>query len=183
MRVSELAKNPLNPRRISEKKKNLLSKSMQKWGDLGCIVFNETLNRLVAGHQRVGNLQDWDIVITDRYAEPNAQGTIAEGYLVSMAQSNERYKYRVVQWNKDDEIAAMLAANNQAGEYNRGQVSGLLLQLDEVNYDMEFTMLDDEEVKGFFDAHVVTLDDEEAPEDKSIVTKTCPSCGFELSNG
>lgn len=180
--MNELAPNPLNPRRIKEQKLDMLSHSMARWGDLGCIVYNRQTERLIAGHQRVKNLSDWEIVIEHRFDEPTVQGTVAIGYIVKTGET-ERFAYREVSFSQDDEIAAMLAANNNAGEYKRNEVAGLVLQLDEANYDLSLTMFDEEEVKSLFDATVVSLDDEEAPEDKSIVTKTCPSCGFELSNG
>ncbi len=51
--LGQLEGNPKNPRRITDKKLDMLKKAVSEFGDLSGIVFNRTTGQLVGGHQRV----------------------------------------------------------------------------------------------------------------------------------
>ena len=80
--LSQLSGNPKNPRRISEKKLELLKRALGEFGDLSGIIFNRTTKHLVGGHQRVMVLpKDAKVVITKNYDAPTRTGTVAEGFV------------------------------------------------------------------------------------------------------
>ncbi len=51
--LSQLKSNPKNPRRVTDKKLDMLKKALFEFGDLSGIVFNRKTGQLVGGHQRV----------------------------------------------------------------------------------------------------------------------------------
>lgn len=117
MQIKNLRANKRNPRRISENKREMLRKSVDKFGDLSGLVFNRRTNSLVGGHQRSSIMPpDSQIKITDKYEKPTAAGTIAEGYALI---NGEKWKYREVDWDEKTEAEAMLAANKHSGEWDR----------------------------------------------------------------
>lgn len=134
MLIKHLKSNEKNPRRISQTKKEALKRTMAEFGDLGCIVFNTTTERLVSGHQRVSQIDgDTKVVYDKKYDIPTKQGTVAEGFVIV---NGERFKYREVNWSKDKETRALLAANKSGGEWD---TDILKLTLSEIKYDISNT--------------------------------------------
>lgn len=149
MRVADLSPNKKNPRTITDTKLKLLKKALHEFGDLSGVVFNRKSKQLVGGHQRVNTLDpNSKIVITKKYPKPTRTGTLAEGYIIS---HGERYTYRVVSWDRHREMAANIAANKGAGEWDLPQLADWMRELDsfDVNYDMDLTMFDVEELSDF----------------------------------
>ena len=135
MKLSDLKKNELNPRKISDSKKDLLRKSVEKFGDLGGIIYNVQTKRLVGGHQRSSVLPADATIKKEKLKEKSKTGTIAHGYVVI---EGEKYSYREVDWDKQTEMEAMIAANKHQGSWDKDV---LKLALAEVQ-DLEITGFD-----------------------------------------
>jgi DNA modification methylase len=143
--LRELTPNERNPRRMSDAQSSALRKSLLEFGPLDGFVFNRRSKRLVGGHQRKGILAaDSPVVILDQIAKPNAQGTIACGYV--QADNGERITYREVDWPEAKEKAAMLAANKHSGQWNEDALAQLLAELETEGFDRELTGFDDKEL-------------------------------------
>lgn len=141
-KLSELTKNPQNPRRISEKKREMLRKSVEQLGCLDGVVWNRRLQRLIGGHQR----QDLDaealVHVERQFDPPTPEGTVAEGFVMI---KGIRFPYREVDFDEPTDKLANIAANKGAGEWDFPQLREWMLDLDALNVDMELTMFDDEE--------------------------------------
>lgn len=149
MRTKDLAPNPKNPRTVTEAKLEQLKKALLEFGDLSGIVYNRTTKQLVGGHQRLKSFDaDAPITITRKFNKATRTGTVAEGYVELRG---ERFSYREVSWDKHREMAANLAANKGAGEWDLPQVGEWLKELGsfDVDFDVSLTMFDEEELKDF----------------------------------
>lgn len=126
-RVGDLSPSPENPRVISDEEIRLLKNSLHELGDLGGIVFNRKAKHLVSGHQRVRAIQELgqnpDITIIERFSSPTSQGTVAIGYFLC---NGERYGYREVEWEENEEKIALLAANKMGGRFDHEKLGNLL---------------------------------------------------------
>lgn len=180
LKVRDLAPNPKNPRTITDAKLEMLKASMQEFGDLSGIVYNVQSRQLVGGTQRTKDIDgDADVTIVKRYSKPTRTGTVAEGFVMM---GGERFNYRAVDWDKHREMAANLAANKGAGEWDLPQVSEMLKELGsfDVDFDLELTMFDQEELKEFgviiVSEHTRTgatgVDEDDVPEKPPARTKT-----------
>ena len=145
--LSELNRNPENPRDIDEKELTMLRKSLDKFGDLSGFVVNVVSGNLVSGNQRSKVLPSVSkIEITERYEKPNAKGTIAIGYVVV---DGEKHKYREVLFDEATEKAANIAANQQGGNFNLPALKEWVMELDELSIDLDLL--------GFKDDFLQTL--------------------------
>jgi DNA modification methylase len=115
MNLKDLTPNKKNPRKISDKKLDMLRQSLAKFGDLSGFVINRRTNTLVSGHQRQKALGDGEIKIQKQYTEPTKARTVAEGYVTI---DGEKFKYREVDADAQWESEAMLAANKHGGEWD-----------------------------------------------------------------
>ncbi len=139
-KLKDLKPDPDNPRTISEEKLSSLRKSLEEFGDLSCIVYNELEDKLVGAHQRLKIFSSSSkIVITDKYKKPNRQGTIREGYVLI---DGEKFKYRVVRWTKEKHKAAMLAANKHSGEWDQKKLAEIVESLKGSSLDFGLTGFD-----------------------------------------
>lgn len=146
--ISQLTPNPKNPRKVSDKKREMLKKALVEFGDLSGIVFNRTTGQLVGGHQRVSVFSPSSkIIITKQYAKPTRAGTIAEGHVEI---DGENFIYREVEWTEVKEKAANIAANKGAGEWDFAQLTQWMQELDGLNFDMELTLFDEDEMQRLF---------------------------------
>lgn len=149
MKVKELAPNPKNPRTITEPKLEQLKKALLEFGDLSGVVFNRTSGQLVGGHQRAKQFDSTaEVTIAKTYAKPTRTGTVAEGYVTF---HGERFAYREVKWPKHKEMAANIAANKGAGVWDMAQLGEWMKELGsfDVDFDLDLTMFDTEELKDF----------------------------------
>jgi hypothetical protein len=148
-KLKSLKANPDNPRVTTENKLGLLKTALGEFGDLGGIVDNKRTGRLVGGHQRLKIMpSDAEIVIERTYKKPTRCGTVAEGHVLI---DGERFTYRQVDWPAVKERAANIAANKGAGEWDYAVLGTWFQDLakdDEFNLDL--TMFDENERKGFF---------------------------------
>lgn len=143
--LSQLNGNPKNPRRVSDKKLEMLKKALMEFGDLSGIVFNQKTGQLVGGHQRVKVFSpDSKINIRKTYDKPTRTGTVAEG---SVEIDGEEFSYREVNWTEAKEKAANIAANKGAGDWDFPQLTEWMSELDELGFDKELTMFDEDELE------------------------------------
>lgn len=113
-----------NPRGITPEGLRGLKVSMRRFSDISGLVFNVRTGRLVAGHQRVKNLNKTSRIKTDGpLKKPDKFGTVGYG---TVEQAGESWRVRFVDVNEDTELAMNVTANNP-------EISGHFLPtLDEV---------------------------------------------------
>lgn len=130
--------NPRNPRKITVAQLIGLKQSLEEFGDLSGIVWNQQTGKLVGGHQRLEALKDEDphedVTILRTYDTPTRTGTIAEG---KVTLKGEELSYRVVDWDPAKEGAAMIAANKHGGSWDEAALARLLGGLKESGQDLE----------------------------------------------
>lgn len=172
MKIKDLAPNPKNPRTVSDDKLKMLKKALAEFGDLSGIVYNKKSKQLVGGHQRTKLIDaETPIVVQKKYSKPTKVGTVAEGYVEI---EGERFAYREVWWTSEKEMAANIAANKGAGLWDMPQLSEWMKELSsfDLDFDMDLTMFDSEELKQFegiiVSEHTRTgatgVDEDEVPE-------------------
>jgi hypothetical protein len=158
---------------------------MQAHGDLSGVVFNRKTGNLVGGTQRSKKFDKTaEVVITKRFPKPTKVGTVALGYIKF---KGERFSYREVEWDKHQEMAASLAANNNAGEWDQEELGVQLKELGsfDVDYDLDLTMFDENEI-DLFKTTTVSEHERELPNGNKVIdedelaktSNECPSCGF-----
>jgi len=101
-KLEDLRASPTNPRTISEQAKKGLRYSLDQFGDISGIVWNERSGNLVCGHQRLNELKELG-------AELKSYG---DRDFVELPDGS-RFAVRKVSWDEDKEAAANLAANNE----------------------------------------------------------------------
>lgn len=159
----------------------MLRKSLAEYGDLGAIVFNRKSKQLVGGHQRVKLLSaDAKVTITRKFEKPTRVGTVAEGF-VTFDDDGERFKYREVSWSKQKEMAANIAANKGAGDWDHALLTDWMKELEAFDpaFDMDLTMFSDAErgelpgttVKEHTRTGPTGVDEDEVPEKAPARTK------------
>lgn len=102
--IDLLKPDPGNPRTITTEALAGLGVSMETFGDLSTIVWNERTVRLVAGHQRMAQLRAAGAKTWKRVSK-------TLGYIVH-PKTGERFPVRIVDWDETTERVANLAANN-----------------------------------------------------------------------
>ena len=148
--IADLKPDPLNPRKIEQEAADGLKYSLESFGDLSGIVFNDTTGHLVCGHQRVSQL-------TSLYGELPIKGGEIK------CPNGDVFRVRTVEWPREKELAANIAANNQAiaGSFD-DSLQGLLTELktsDQVMFDrLQFATLDIADVQREVDVNLVRLD-------------------------
>lgn len=117
---------PYNPREISRHDFAALKRSISEFGDLSGIVLNRQTGNLVGGHQRIRAFQalhNPSVVIEEELPSPNSMGTIARGYVLL---GDEKYTYRVVDWELQWEMAANVAANRIQGTFDKEKLASVI---------------------------------------------------------
>lgn len=143
--VKNLKGNPSNPRVVSDTKLEMLENSMREFGDLSGIVFNVKSGHLIGGHQRTKRFdEDSEVVITKKFDKPTKIGTVSTGYILL---NGERFSYREVSWSEHKEMAANIAANKGAGEWDQDKLGDWMKELGsfDVDFDLDLTMFDEGE--------------------------------------
>ncbi len=103
--LTDLPGDPANPRTITEAAAGGLGYSLQEFGDLSGIVFNDRTGELVAGHQRVQRLRAAGATTFERDG--------MEGWITHPA-TGERFGIRFVDWEREKQRAANIVANSPA---------------------------------------------------------------------
>jgi len=162
--LEDLKPDPKNPRTLSKHDGEALSKSLDRFGDLSCIVFNQRTGQLVGGHQRLEIMKkltgEKRIEITTTYETPDEVGTVAIGYIFL---GTKQFAYRVVDWDQGTQRAANIAANRIRGEFDRellAEVTYELSQLENSAELLEQTGLAEDELSKLLDSVGVGGEDE-----------------------
>ena len=100
--LSDLKFADYNPRIINKKAFKGLLGSIDEFGDLSGIIWNEQSGNLVCGHQRLRALMDMGCKKV--FQDQNGN------YLIN--KKKEKYYVRIVNWNRKKELAANVTANN-----------------------------------------------------------------------
>jgi hypothetical protein len=167
-----------NPRKIKKKQLDDLDENLRLLGDLSCIVYDLNSSELISGNQRskVINIENCEIVITERYEPATEQGTVAIGYVVWEGQ---KLNYREVRWTAEQCERANITANKLGGTWD---FEILNQKFDRENLkqfgfeDFELPVIaptkeDSEYKEGDFDG-------EGGEKEEKKVECTCPKCGF-----
>ena len=107
-----------NPRQWTKTDIDRLNKSLSDFGDLSGIVHDLNSGQIVSGNFRseiigaVEHPQDCEIEITHKSEAPDAQGTVAIGYIIW---NGFRYNYRQVRWSREQCEEACIKANYLGG--------------------------------------------------------------------
>jgi hypothetical protein len=148
--------NELNPRDISKENLEMLRKSLEAHGDLSGVVFNRRTKRQVGGHQRMKITEEDAEIVCKYFDKKDAQGTVGMGYI--MSKKFGRLVYREVDWPKEMEAAAMIAANYSAGKWNDKLLRETLTLISESNKVDSGTLgLTDEFMEQLFKGEELTL--------------------------
>ena len=167
MKVKNLKPAPYNPRKISDKKLEMLGKSMTEFGDLSGIVYNRRTNRLVGGNQRYKHLDpSWTI---EKSSHKDDVGTVAVGHVEG---PHGRWAYREVDWDEKRELAANIAANKHGGEWDMPLLKDMFTEIDDGEFDIELTGFEGDELSKLFDNEPI---DEIQYESKYEVAVDCDS--------
>jgi ParB-like nuclease domain len=147
--IEDLRPAPYNPRTIKPENAAGLAKSLEEFGDLSGIVWNQRTGHLVAGHQRVQQLQRAGYKLVGD--EPDTW---------ELRKGKRAFSIRVVDWPESKEKAANVTANNQAisGQFTDG-LRDLLAEIRDDVGDEEFSAFRFGEIKGF---DIGSLGNEEA---------------------
>lgn len=173
-KISDLAPNPQNPRKITNKKLRALKKSMEEFGDLSGIIFNRRTGHLIGGHQR---LEVFKMI------SPNL-----EKYVIEMIDEENgiiwffgvKFSYREVDWDEVKEKAANIAANKGAGEWDYAILKEMILDLDSMNFDLGLTMFSEGELESVLDLKEPKKKEESEKGLKNKREVICPECSFEF---
>lgn len=106
-----------NPRKITPKQLEQLKRNIQELGDLSGIVHDLNTDEIISGNQRskVIDINKCEIQITEKYDQPNKQGTVAWGYVIF---DGQKLNYRQVRWNDKQREKANITANALGGDWD-----------------------------------------------------------------
>lgn len=146
--VADLRKHfaEYNPRKVTDKKLDVLDESLYEFGSLDGIILNLETGNVVSGHQRLKVLPKESLIKKEKYTD--SFGTNFMGYIETP--DGLKIPYREVRWNEKKEKAANLAANNNAGEWSFPELADMLESLDDGEFNMEFTGFDSEDLERIF---------------------------------
>lgn len=106
-----------NPRKISDSTLQALKYNIIELGDLSGITHDLNTGEILTGNQRskIISIDECEIIYVEKYDEPNAQGTVAIGYV----KWEEQYlNYREVRWNDEQREKANITANALGGDFD-----------------------------------------------------------------
>jgi hypothetical protein len=164
-----------NPRRISDKQLADLSTWLAELGDLSGIVHDLNSDQIIGGNQRskVFDVNACEIVLTEQYANPDEQGTVALGYI--LWQGN-KYAYRQVRWNERQAEKANIVANRAGGEWDFELLSSNFAVDDLLAWGFEPV-----ELNGTIVAEVSAPEDFNEYDEDIETAYCCPKCGYTWS--
>ena len=106
-----------NPRQIKDKQFSNLRAWLLELGDLSGIVHDLNADEVISGNQRMRaiDIAKCEIVLTEGPHEPDAQGTVAHGYVIWQG---AKYNYRQVRWTPEQCEKANIVANKAGGTWD-----------------------------------------------------------------
>lgn len=118
--VNPAAYNPRKDLKPADKEYQDIKRTMETFGVLAPLVWNKRTGNLVGGHQR---------------------------FKILKADGAERVRVRVVDLPEGKERALNIALNKVSGEWDLKKLSGLLVEMDDGDLDMDLTGFDQEEIE------------------------------------
>ena len=106
-----------NPRQITVKQFDNLADTLARLGDLSGVVHELNTDEIIGGNQRIKvfGIEKCEIELTQTFDVPDAQGTVALGYIVW---EGKRYAYRQVRWDARMAEEANIVANRAGGDWD-----------------------------------------------------------------
>ena len=106
-----------NPRQIKDKQFRDLRAWLAELGDLSGIVHDLNTDEVISGNQRMRaiDIARCEIVLTEGPHDPDAQGTVAHGYVLWQG---AKYNYRQVRWTAEQCEKANIVANKAGGTWD-----------------------------------------------------------------
>ena len=106
-----------NPRQIKDRQFNDLRAWLLELGDLSGIVHDLNTDEVISGNQRMRaiDIAKCEIVLSDGPHDPDAQGTVAHGYVIWQG---AKYNYRQVRWTPEQCEKANIVANKAGGSWD-----------------------------------------------------------------
>jgi len=106
-----------NPRQITNKQLSDLEVWLSELGDLSGIVHDLNTDEIISGNMRskVFDIDSCEIELTEKYDQPDGQGTIARGYIIWQG---KKYAYRQVKWTAEQCEKANIVANKAGGSFD-----------------------------------------------------------------
>ena len=144
-KLDDLKGASYNPRYITKKQLDTLTKSIEQFGDLSGIVFNRSSGVLVSGHQRIKSIKGKKTKIVKENVKKDRQGTVGLGHVHVFEDDGTVTKipYREVAWDdKLQEMAANVAANAAGGEFDQAKLGAIMAKLEKGKFDIELTSID-----------------------------------------
>ena len=144
-----------NPRRITPKQLEQLKANIQELGDLSGIVHDLNTDEIISGNQRskVIDINKCEVVLTEKYDNPNPQGTVAWGYVVFEGQ---KLNYRQVRWDERQREKANITANALGGDWDYDILEDKFDSMDLVDWGL--TKLEEHKVKKTAEDHASLFD-------------------------
>ena len=163
-----------NPRTMSEKDFTLLTAKLRKLGDLSGVVHNLNSGEIIGGNMRsrAFDVNQCPIEYTKKLDAPDAQGTVAHGFVVW---EGNRYAYREVRWDAKTCEEANICANQIGGDWDFDILANEFEMPELLTWGFEEKQLLG---MGSFpapDFQPVGADEQGRLDQKSPVT--CPKCG------
>lgn len=155
-----------NPRRITPKQLEQLKTNIQELGDLSGIVHDLNTDEIISGNQRskVIDINKCEVVLTEKYDNPNPQGTVAWGYVIFEGQ---KLNYRQVRWNDRQREKANITANALGGDWDYDILEEQFNKEDLLNWGLEDIDIPIVETKQ--DVYEDEFSEEEAEKSKPLV--------------
>lgn len=125
-----------NPRKITQAQLDQLKENIQELGDLSGIVHDLNTDEIISGNQRSRfiDINKCEVVLTEKYDEPNAQGTVAWGYVLFEGQ---KLNYRQVRWDDRQREKANITANALGGDWDYDLLEDNFENEDLVNWGLD----------------------------------------------
>lgn len=165
MRIEKIPIEKLNPAKYNPRKDlkpgdpeyEKLKRSIEEFGYVEPIVWNERTGNVVGGHQRLKILKEL---------------------------GRTEIEVTVVDLDEIKEKTLNLALNKISGDWDLPLLKDLLQELDTGDFDIEITGFDEDEIERLMTQfNPIDLDEDEDGEDDEGNSKTvyhCPKCGFEF---
>lgn len=167
--MDDLCEEPRNPRTIEQSELDGLRASIERFGDIGGITWNNRTGKLIAGHQRVKILRELGGLLV-------SEGDRFE-IRVSVGSKVWAFPVRVVDVDETEALAANISANNKhiAGSFD----ASLTALLDELRGSMGVAAFSEINLDALsVPAPAMNEKDESGmPDLGSNKTCICPECG------
>lgn len=153
IKFEDIIPSEYNPRILSSKEYEKLSRSIDEFGLVDPIIINLNNNKIIGGHQRYRVLYDEYLTNPNKYKEL---------YLLRFGDVGWVFIDNELKLEtENDEKALNIALNKISGEWDIEKLSDLFFDLKLDNYDLDLTGFEDFEVDLYLEDDLETLSDDE----------------------